>query len=371
MREQPLAVLHLLLTMGETSSGYNEHCLPMADRRAISICTYYKPQVTPPGNITVFAGDDTVPGFFRALRAALAAREYDIIHAHSVHVALFFLMAGLLGRARLIPSSVVTLHTSFPNYKLRNRLIVLPAFALFRRLVCCSYASFDSFPSFFKRLAGERLCVVQNGLDVERLDGAARRYAPKPPGEPFTLVAVGRLIPVKNPLVAQRAFREADDRASRMVFVGEGHLRELLVAEQRPGELAGRVELTGLVPRERVYEHLIGSDVFISTSRIEGLPVAVIEAMACRRPVILSDIPPHREIAAGADFIPLVPPDDVAGFAREIERLRRMSPAERASIGERCRAIVQERFSLDAMHRGYDAVYGQVLGQVWSGERVY
>ena len=66
------------------------------------------------------------------------------------------------------------------------------------------------------------------------------------------------------------------------------------------------------------------------------------------------------EIAAGADFIPLIQPDDAAGFAREIDRFRNMSAVERAQIGEKCRVIAVERFSLAAMHNGYDSVYGQV-----------
>jgi glycosyltransferase involved in cell wall biosynthesis len=76
---------------------------------------------------------------------------------------------------------------------------------------------------------------------------------------------------------------------------------------------------------------------------------------------LLSDIPPHREIAEGVDFIPLIQPDDVAGFAREIKRFREMPPADRAAIGQKCRKLVEERFSLDAMHAGYSAIYAQLL----------
>jgi glycosyltransferase involved in cell wall biosynthesis len=86
------------------------------------------------------------------------------------------------------------------------------------------------------------------------------------------------------------------------------------------------------------------------------------EAMACGRPVVLSDIPPHREIAEGVDFIPLIRPDDVAGFAREIKRFKEMSVPERTMIGQKCRKLIEERFSLPIMHAGYKKVYAKITG---------
>jgi glycosyltransferase involved in cell wall biosynthesis len=120
--------------------------------------------------------------------------------------------------------------------------------------------------------------------------------------------------------------------------------------------------MTGLIERDHVFERFVEADVFVSASWGEGLPVAVLEAMACRRPVILSDIPPHREIAKGVGFIPLVEPADAQGFAREICKLRDMPAAERAAIGGKCRALIEERFGLATMHAGYAKVYAQVAG---------
>ncbi len=363
-------ILHLLLSMGETSAPYNEHCLPMLGKREIAICTYFKPTVTPAAAIGLFAGDDTLPGFFRALNAALADREYDIIHAHSPHVVLLLLLAQPFRFKRLMSAAVCTMHSSYPNYKFRNKLMLIPAFAFPRRVVCCSNASFESFPGLYKQLAHDRICVVQNGMDISRVDQVIGNRPEHRHNGGFTVIFVGRLIKVKNPFAALSALQRTADPTSRLVFIGEGAMRDALVAATRARSLGSRVELAGLVQREQVYDHLLKADLFISTSRVEGLPVAVIEAMACRRPVLLSDIPSHREIAAGADFIPLIQPDDAAGFAREIDRFRNMSAAERAQIGEKCRTIAVERFSLAAMHNGYESVYGQVLDRQ-SAEAAY
>jgi glycosyltransferase involved in cell wall biosynthesis len=118
----------------------------------------------------------------------------------------------------------------------------------------------------------------------------------------------------------------------------------------------------GMVARDKVFEYFGLADLFVSASWGEGLPVAVMEAMACGRPVVLSDIAPHREIAVGVDFIPLIKPDDVTGFAQEIKKFREMSVSERTAIGQKCRKLIEERFSLPIMHAGYKEIYAKITG---------
>jgi glycosyltransferase involved in cell wall biosynthesis len=356
-----LTILRLLLSIGETSAPYNQFSLALSDKHDITICTFFKSDISPPNGITLFEGDGSLTGFYRILKAALNAKEYDIIHAHSPHVGSLFLVANLIYR-KFIRSTVLTVHNSYQNFKLRNKLLLIPTFAFFQRVVCCSKASFESIPWFFKLLAGDRLSFVQNGMDIERVDRVLKNRRRNGQEDGFTVATVGRIIEIKNPLSILKAFQQSADQDSRLVFIGEGHLRGELLAELESFSLGKQVELTGLIPRDRVYEYLTGTDLFISISQGEGLPVAVLEAMACRCLVILSDIPPHREIADGADFIPLIHPDDVAGLAREIKRIRHMSPTDRSEIGEKNRKLVEDRFSLTTMHKRYEEVYAQMLG---------
>jgi glycosyltransferase involved in cell wall biosynthesis len=359
-----LSILHIVLAIRETSAPYNEHCLPWADKRDITICAYFGSDITPPKTITLFEGNGSLKGFFRALKAALDAKEYDIIHAHSPHVGLLFLAGTPFGRRKSATATVATVHDSYPNFRLRNRLMFIPVFASFQRVVCCSQASYDSFPAFFKRLAGARLAVVPNGLDIARVDRIAANIGRRSlRSSEFTTIAISRLVDIKNPFSLITAFELSTNHASqtsRLVYIGDGPLRNSLKAKSREAGLENQIEFTGLIPRERVFEHLLSADLFISTSRGEGLPIAVLEAMACGCPVILSSIPPHREIAEGVPFIPLIQPDDVAGFAREINKFREMPVSERTAIGQRCRKLVEQRFSLPAMHAGYEKIYAQI-----------
>jgi glycosyltransferase involved in cell wall biosynthesis len=358
--DKPLNILHLLLSLNECSAPYNEHCLAAPNIYNLTICTYFKPHLFPPKKCILFAGDGSLKGLFRALKAALNARDYDIIHAHASHIGILLPVAKFLNNSRFLDSTVYTFHSSYPNYKFRNKLMLIPIFALFQKIICCGQASFQSLPPFLKSLAGARLYTIQNGVAIDRIDrviGSNRRWHKR---NGFTVTTVGRLIETKNPISVLRAFQESSGQTSNLVFVGDGNLRNSLSSEIRRLDLEKQVTVTGVVRREDVYTYLAGTNLFISASIVEGLPVAVLEAMACRCPVILSDIPSHREIASGTDFIPLLQPDDVAGFAEEIRKFKGMSASERQLIGEKCRKIAEERFSLNTMHCKYQEVYNEL-----------
>jgi len=356
-----LSILRLALSISETNSAYNQFSLPLYDKQNITICTFSRSNIMVPKEIALFEGNNTFKGFFRALNAALAHTDHDIVHVHGPQVGLLFLVATLFRPKAYMPATVYTMHTSFPNYRFSHWLLSIPVFVFFKRIVCCGRASFESVPNLYRCLASDRLCAIPNGVNIDRIDHAVGNKRRRLNNDHFTIAIVGRLIEIKNPLSVLRAFQESADPTSRLVFIGEGELYEGLLKETKTLGLEKQVQLKGLIPRDEVYKTLVGADLFISASQVEGLPVALLEAMACRCPVILSDIPPHREIANDVDFIPLIQADDVAGFAQEIKRYRQMSDSQRAEIGEKCRELVEKRFSLISMHQAYEEVYAQVL----------
>lgn len=354
-------ILHLLLSITETSGAYNQHSLAVSNTRESSICTLFKSNLAVPQEIPLYEGDNTVVGYFRALRSALAAKRYDIIHAHSPHVGFLFVIANLFAMGKFLSQAVYNVQNSYQNYKLRNKLLMIPIFAFFKRVVCCSQACLESFPSIYKWLAGDRLRMVPNGLDIERVDRVIGNESRLLSSDIFTVVSIGRLIDIKNPSTILKAFQQIATQPSRLIFIGEGYLRDPLMTEIRLRGLEEQVELTGLIPRDQVFANLSRADVVVSASHGEGLPVAVIEAMACRCPVILSNIEPHREIATGVDFIPLIEPNDIDGYSRELTRLRSMTATERAVIGAKCRKLVEERFGMKAMLDQYEQIYAEIL----------
>ena len=356
-------ILRLVVKVGECNSAYNQFTLPLRGRYQTTICTYFRAEMPLADDVTVLEGDGTFRGFLRNVRQVMEQEDFDVIHAHSPHVACLFLLTNLFRRKRMA-RTVFTAHNSYQNFKPRNKLLLIPPFLGFRRTVCCGAAAAESFPRLYRLFAGRRLRAVTNGVNLRRIDDSPTAATPRRGDAAFNAVSVGRLITIKDPLTVLRAFRSAAGDGARLTFLGEGNRRGDVEAEIERLGLRSTVDAPGNVPRDSVYDRLRRADVFVSASHGEGLPIAVLEAMACSCPVILSDIPPHREIAAGADYIPLVKPGDVDGFARELIKLQEMPAVERANVGRRCRQLVEQRFSLEAMHQGYDRLYAELVDAV-------
>jgi glycosyltransferase involved in cell wall biosynthesis len=361
-RAARLRVLHVVLQAGPTNSQWNEHCLPVAGERDITVCSLFPASVDPDPRIAMTEGDGSVLGGLDALRRTLRAGSYDVVHVHAAASAAMLLAAKVVER-RGLRDVVFTLHTSWPNLRPRNRALAAVCFAVFPSVVACSRSSAASIPRVVRRLGRARLDVVPNGVDLDRIDRVAQLTSPdhdSPTTEAgLIFLTVGRLIPVKEHSTLLTAFAQAARHNDRLLVVGDGPLREALERQASELGIAEQVDFPGLLPRDDVYRLLAHADVFASPSRIEGLPVSVLEAMAAGLPVVLSDIPPHREIIATHDLTDLVAVGDTHGLAAAMRGLQTLSAADRRATGARGRQLVAEHFSLGAMSRAYGQIYAR------------
>jgi glycosyltransferase involved in cell wall biosynthesis/capsular polysaccharide biosynthesis protein len=357
---QGLSVLHVIVRAGPTNSQYNEHVLPVLGSRRITVCSLFPATVTPPPHLTLYQGDGTLRGSLRVVRRALLAERHDIVHVHAPASGMVTLLAHLM-IGRSLGNALFTLHNSWANFKLRNRLFLRFIMALFPVVVVCGHAAYESLPRRLRRLHDDKLVVVPNGVDVQRVDRAlvGRSGMRERAAQGLEVVSVNRLIPTKDPSTLVRAFGQARRPGDRLTLIGDGELRPD-VERMLTGSLSASVELVGVVPRDEVYGRLAEADLFVSTSAGEGLPVALLEAMACGVPVVVSDIAPHREVARLAAGLPLVPVGDVDGFARSIDDLRRQTVEQRREIGRRLRRCVEEHFSVGVMNDSYGTLYREL-----------
>jgi glycosyltransferase involved in cell wall biosynthesis/capsular polysaccharide biosynthesis protein len=354
------SVLHVIVRAGATNSQYNEHCLPVLHERRITIASLFPADVTPPPGLRMVEGDGTFRGSLRTIRSALDLGPYDVVHVHAPSSGMLTLWAYLRSfRSRR--NLVFTVHNSWQSFRLRNRLFLYFIMFLYPTVVMCGAAAAESLPRVLRLFLAPKLSVVPNGVDVDRVDLAVGRRTAYVQEDGFTVASVNRLIPIKDPWTVLQAFEHMRSPDAELVLVGDGELRAGLDAGIKLSSVRGRVRITGIIPRDDVYRLLRDADVFVSASEGEGLPVAVLEAMVCGCPVILSDIPPHREIAAVAPDVRLVRIGDVEGFAGALRQLKAYGAAERRALGQQQRIRVAEHFSVRAMNDGYRELYMQLI----------
>ena len=194
-------------------------------------------------------------------------------------------------------------------------------------------------------LARDRITVTYNPVDLAAIESAAREPVAHPwlaPGERPVVLGVGKLKPQKGFDVLLRAFaRVRANRPARLVILGEGPQRRALEQLARGLELApDDVALPGFVANP--YAWMARSAVFALSSRWEGLPNALIEALACGCAVVSTDCPSGpAEILAGGRLGPLVPVDDAEALAAAIGGA--LAPSDQSARRARARDFAIER----------------------------
>ncbi len=214
----------------------------------------------------------------------------------------------------------------------------------------------------------ERLHYLPNGIDLEAWDAAGAEAPPleiEPAG--LRIALVGGLRPEKNHALLFEALerlgpeRTADWRVWCIGgrTAGAGPAREIEQDIERRG-LGGIVRLAP--PVRNVAAVLARMDALVLCSVFEGFPNVVLEAMASRLPVVATRVGdvPNLVVPGGSGF--LVGPGDAAGLAAALDRLASLPAAERAALGARGRARVEERFRMEAVADAHLALYRRLAG---------
>jgi glycosyltransferase involved in cell wall biosynthesis len=136
--------------------------------------------------------------------------------------------------------------------------------------------------------------------------------------QPPVVLAAGRLTKQKGFDVLIRAFAEVrSQRVARLLILGEGEDRSALIGLLRELDLEQDVGLPGFVSNP--YSYMANASLFVLSSRWEGLPTVLVEAIYCGAPIISTDCPSGpREILKNGEYGQLVPVDDIGCLAQAI-----------------------------------------------------
>jgi GalNAc-alpha-(1->4)-GalNAc-alpha-(1->3)-diNAcBac-PP-undecaprenol alpha-1,4-N-acetyl-D-galactosaminyltransferase len=211
--------------------------------------------------------------------------------------------------------------------------------------------------NYFSAKLQDRIVVIPNPVILP---------PPEPSGEVATLpgdrslIAVGRLVPQKGFDLLLQALAQIKDTHPDWVLtiLGEGELRSQLESLRDQLGLTDRVYFPGRV--KNPHEFLKQADIFIMSSRFEGFPNALCEAMVCGLPVISTDCPngPREIIRDGVDGI-LVPSEDVSALATAMDRL--MSDPQTRQLLAAAAPELAERFSLEKVMLIWESLVKAVI----------
>jgi glycosyltransferase involved in cell wall biosynthesis len=354
--------LRVAFVLGSASGGTAGHVFALAEgsRAAGAAVTVFGSAATLanlPGGVDglpVEIGDRPRPrrdvAALVRLRAGLASRRSDVVHAHGVRAGAFAALAIATLPRRSRPALAVTVHNAPPASGTSRIIYSVLERICARRADIALCASADLVTRMRAR-----------GADAEQFDvPAPRRPAPTAgeiaaartdmgADERPVVLAVARLAPQKGLDVLISAADQWRNRKPqpRTVIAGAGPLAANLLAQA--GRSGADVVLLG--PRDDVPALLAAADVVVVPSRWEARALVIQEAMRAGRPVVATRVGGTPELA-GADGAILVPPEDPAALAEAVAAV-----LDDASLAARLRAAARQRSaSLPSEHDAVQAV---------------
>ncbi len=277
-----------------------------------------------------------------------------LLHAHltpcQLYVPLAAKIAGLNTPLLTTEHSTNNRRRTVAFGKFFDRKLYKP----YGHVVCISEGVKDSISHWLPEMES-KLITIPNGVNIDDFDNTPHLDQNS---ECPIIISVGRLQKIKNYQTAINACALLKDLNFEYHILGDGDEKPALRKLIGEKGLTNKVKLLGFQPN--VARHLSQSNIFLMTSYWEGFGLAVVEAMACGLPVVVSDVPGVRETVGQrqkSGF--LVDPRDSVGIAEKLRKLI-LSSKLCTEMGEYNR-LCAKRYSIERTAQGYLDLYQKVF----------
>jgi len=287
-----------------------------------------------------------------ALKKYFKKNKFDVVHTHSSKAGIIGRMAA---RAAKVPVVVHTVHgQAFHPYqsRLKNRLFIfLERFAAGKcdKIYAVAQAMIDQCVDA-KVAKREKYMVVYSGMDTAAFDRAQRDNALRKklgiPENALTVVTVARLFAQKGyeyviP-AAQKVLATHPD--THFLFVGDGPMYDELTEKLQTAGILGNFHFAGLVPPDEVASYIAQADMLWHLSLHEGLPRAVVQALAVGIPALGFALDGTPEVIIDGETGFLTAAEDISAVAEKTEILLN-DPAMRSRFGQAGKKKVLDQFA--------------------------
>jgi sugar transferase (PEP-CTERM/EpsH1 system associated) len=304
--------------------------------------------------INKIPGDRLIP-MIRIWRAMKRFRP-DVVHTHHLYELFYALPGALLTGAKII-------HTEHEYYSLMSSR----ARFLLRQLsrFCRAVTGVNKETAAFLRnnigIPAKKVHTVVNGMDLDRYrTNKVSRTEIGLTDDDLVAGIVARLHPVKDHLSLLMAFRLVVDHQpkAKLMIIGNGPERGHL--EQKSHQLGLDRNVHFLGTRFDVPDLLNCMDVFVLSSREEGLPLCILEAMAAGRPVVATEVGGIPSVVKSGETGFLVPPGDTQAMARVLLKMFN-DPVSGTMMGINGRRLIEQQFDLKKSINKYFQLYQDAM----------
>jgi glycosyltransferase involved in cell wall biosynthesis len=312
-------------------------------------------------------------GFTSPLNIFLVRRIVSLVRRHQIELLISMVqldakIAGLVACLTKVPCIFSAQNvTGFYGPKL-VRWAKFHAYTFIVRrsgklIVCPSVRVADHYHSCH-RVPQEKLRVISNGIAVSQYSatGAGTSLGVKTSGDGYRLLNIGRLDPQKGQMVLFEALEKVSSSFPniKLWLVGEATVSSAparayaeKIHRMASDGHAGRVTLLGW--RDDIPELLHSADIYVHSALWEGLPLAVLEAMACARPVIYTDCAGALDGFEDGVHGLLVKAGNVDALASAIFRMCSLSDEQRMAMGAAARKLVEQNYDISVLGKRFVA----------------
>lgn len=294
-------------------------------------------------------------GAYFELRKIIKSMQPDVIHTHSSK-------AGAIGRLMFTKKCGQMFYTphgySFlmENISNKKKKIYKAIEKICGRKDCITVACGQS--EWEQSLdVSKKTTFISNGINIEKMDKELKKKKEKPSNHPFTVYTVGRINYQKNPeLFNQIAERMPD---IRFVWIGDGDMRNQLTSKN--------ITVTGWIHGNGIYDMAKEGDAFLLTSRWEGLPISVLEAMCMKKVCIVSNVLGNRDVIHNGETGYIC--DNIDEF---IEAINQVKNNNSTNLIKNARKEIEEHYNSRNLIDRYKELYMENLQRKnWHNKKKY
>jgi len=211
----------------------------------------------------------------------------------------------------------------------------------------------QSAAKFVQLLSGEKSLVIYRGMPFSQIDAILPNYTFRQEiGDKKLITYVGRLIYGKGVIHLLEAVHQLRRSDIMLLIVGDGPEKENLENYSEKNHLSKQVKFLGNTPFNTVVGLLKITDVFVNPSYNEGLPTSILEAGACERAIIATNVGGTPEILTPNQSGIIINPYDTSEVKDALGRLLD-NPKLREKLGERARQEIEQKFDWEVSVSAY------------------